>query len=377
MPHRDGARHLLHVFPSFGIGGQPVRVTTLANYLGSKYRHTIFALDGDLACASRIAAGIDAQCIGVPMPKGGSNLRNIFAIRRHLAETKPDVLLTYNWGAIEWIAAERWRPVVHRHIHLEDGFGPEETADRQLRRRVIFRHLVLGNGTPVVVPSRTLYRIATEIWQLSARAVLHSPPGIAAARFAGQADPALLDRLGNAEGRLTIGSIGALRPEKNLTHLIRAVAALPAEFPARLVIAGEGPEKPRLAALTAELGIADRVVLMGSIDRPERLLAYFDVFALSSNTEQMPYSILEAMAAGLPIVATDVGDVADMVAPENRPFVVTASDETGFTAGLAQLLTAADERRRIGTANQGRVRLHFTIDKMVAAYDALFSSAGD
>ena len=168
-----------------------------------------------------------------------------------------------------------------------------------------------------------------------------------------------------------------MRPEKNLPRLLRAFAALPPELPARLVIAGEGPEMPTLTTLATALGIADRVVMMGSIDRPERLLGHFDVFALSSDTEQMPYSILEAMAAGLPIVATDVGDVADMVAPENRPFVLAASDEARFAAGLAQLLTDAEARLRLGVANQRRVRAHFTIDKMVAAYDALFAGDAD
>jgi L-malate glycosyltransferase len=373
MSRVDDTPHLLHVFPTFAIGGQQTRFATLANRLGAKYRHTVFSLDGNLACVTRIDPEIAAVATAVQLPKGGSiDLANLMSIRRRLAATRPDMLLTYNWGAIEWVLADRWLPLVRRHIHLEDGFGPEETADRQLPRRVRFRRLALGGGTRVVVPSRTLYRIATEVWRLAPRAVLRIPNGIDAARFAAPADPALNDRLGAANGRLTVGSVGALRPEKNLSRLIRSFAALPAQLPARLVIAGEGAELPTLTALATSLGIADRVVLMGSIDRPERLLGHFDVFALSSNTEQMPYSILEAMAAGLPIVATDVGDVADMVAPENRPFVVTASDEARFSAGLARLLTDADERRRLGAANRSRVRRLFTIDKMVAAYDALF-----
>jgi len=72
-------------------------------------------------------------------------------------------------------------------------------------------------------------------------------------------------------------------------------------------------------------------------------------------------------------MATDVGDVAGMVAPENHAFVVAARDEARFTAGLARLLTDPDERRRLGAANRSRLRARFTIDKMVSAYDALFS----
>jgi glycosyltransferase involved in cell wall biosynthesis len=377
MPRNERGFHLLHVFSSFAIGGPQIRFTALANRLGARYRHTIFALDGDLACVDRLDPEVDVQAVAMRLPKGGTiNLANLIRIRRHLAAVRPDMLLTYNWGAIEWVLAERWRPLVRRHIHFEDGFGRDEGADRQLLRRVMFRRLALGGGVHVVVPSQTLFRVATETWRLSPHIMRYIPNGIDPERFVAPPDRSLLTRLSVAGGRLTIGSLGGLRREKNLPRLLRVVAALPADLPARLVIAGEGPEMPALTALAAALGIADRVVLIGSIDRPERLLGHFDVFALSSDTEQMPYSILEAMAAGLPIIATDVGDVADMLAPENRPFVVAAHDEARFNAGLAQLLTDPEKRRRLGAANRSRLRAQFSIDKMVAAYDALFSGEG-
>jgi glycosyltransferase involved in cell wall biosynthesis len=374
MPENERIPHLLHVFSTFAIGGPQTRFATLANRLGTKYRHTIFALDGDLACAARLDSRLDATAMAVRLPKGGTlNLVNLIRIRRQLATTRPDVLLTYNWGAIEWVLAERWRPLVPRHIHLEDGFGPDEGPDRQLPRRVLFRRLVLGGNVRVIVPSQTLFRVATDIWRLNRRALRHVPNGIDPERFAAPPDESLVGRIGAPDGRLTIGSLGGLRREKNLARLLHAFAALPAGLPARLIIAGQGPELSSLMALATALKIADRVLLMGPIDRPERLLGFFDVFALSSDTEQMPYSILEAMAAGLPIVATDVGDVADMVAPENRPFVVAAGDDSGFVAALTRLLGDADERRRLGAANRRRVCADFTSDKMVADYDALFA----
>lgn len=374
MHRNERVSHLLHVFSTFAIGGPQTRFAALANRLGPKYRHTIFALDGDLACVDRLDPGVDAHARAMRLPKGGTiNLANLVRIRRQLAAMRPDTLLTYNWGAIEWVLAERWRPLVGRHIHFEDGFGPDEGADLQLPRRVMLRRLALAGGVHVVVPSQTLFRVASETWRLSPRRVRYIPNGIDPERFAGPPDRSLATRLGAADGRLTIGSLGGLRREKNLARLLRVFAALPADLPVRLIIAGEGPEAPALTAQAAALGIADRVVLMGPIDRPERLLGYFDVFALSSDTEQMPYSILEAMAAGLPIMATDVGDVAGMVAPENRSFIVAAHDEARFTAGLAQLLTDPDERRRLGAANRSRLRAHFTFDTMVSAYDALFS----
>jgi L-malate glycosyltransferase len=373
MPQGERVPHLLHIFSTFAIGGPQTRFATLANRLGAKYRHTIFALDGDLACVERLDPSLDVKAMAIRLPKGGTlNLANLIRIRHRLAEIRPDVLLTYNWGAIEWVLAERWRPLVLRHIHLEDGFGPDESADRQLPRRVLFRRLALGGDVRVVVPSQTLYRVATTTWRLAPRVVQYIPNGIDAERFAVPPDRDLVARLGATAGQLIIGSLGGLRPEKNLARLIRVFAALPSGLPARLVIVGEGPAMASLTALTSALGVADRVALMGPIDRPERLLGFFDVFALTSDTEQMPYSIIEAMATGLPIVATDVGDVRDMLAEDSRHLVRPINDETGFTAALTRLLDDGEERKRLGAANRNRVRMQFTIDKMVDAYDALF-----
>jgi glycosyltransferase involved in cell wall biosynthesis len=293
MPRSERIPHLLHVFSTFAIGGPQTRFATLANRLGARYRHTIFGLDGNLACVERLDPSLDAKAMAMRLPKGGTlNLANLMRIRHRLAAARPDVLLTYNWGAIEWVLAERWRPLVPRHVHLEDGFGPDESADRQLPRRVMFRRLVLGGDVRVVVPSQTLYRVAITTWRLAPRRVRYIPNGIDAERFAVPPDRDLVARLGATAGQLIIGSLGGLRPEKNLARLIRVFAALPSGLPARLVVAGEGPAMASLIALTSALGVGDRVVFMGPIDRPERLLGFFDVFALTSDTEQMPYSIL-------------------------------------------------------------------------------------
>jgi L-malate glycosyltransferase len=368
--------HLLHVFSTFAVGGPQTRFVTLANRLGAKYRHRIFALDGNLACAARLDPAVDARAEAVRLTKGGSlSLGNLRTIRRLLAETRPDAVLTYNWGAIEWVLAERILPVVRRHIHFEDGFGPDEGPSRQLPRRVLFRRLALGGNAQIVVPSRTLQRVATEIWRLDPRSVRYIPNGIDFDRFSAPPDPALADRLGRDADTLIIGTLGILRPEKNLQRLLRAFAALPDYVPSRLVIVGSGPEAPALAALARSLNIADRVVLFGQIDRPERILGHFDIFAMSSDTEQMPVSLLEAMAAGLPVAATDVGDIAEIVAPANRRFIVPVAEEARLAQAFAELLADPALRREIGRANRDRVRLDFSFDGMVASYDALFSSA--
>ncbi|HTW72875.1 MAG TPA: glycosyltransferase family 4 protein, partial [Acetobacteraceae bacterium] len=107
------------------------------------------------------------------------------------------------------------------------------------------------------------------------------------------------------------------------------------------------------------------------IDDPAPLYARFDVFALSSDTEQMPLSVIEAMAAGLPVAATDVGDVRAMLSAENAPFVSRLS-ETELARSLVALLQAPDLRARIGAENQAKARAEFDQAAMFRAYGTLW-----
>ncbi|MFL5288253.1 MAG: glycosyltransferase, partial [Rhodopila sp.] len=282
---------------------------------------------------------------------------------RKLRVWRPDVLVTCNWGAIEFALANLL-PVA-RHLHVVDGFGPEERA-AQIPRRVLIRRLALSRS-PVVLPSRTLVGIANDVWKLPARVIRYVPNGIDLGRFAAAAD-GTRRAPGRGAGASVIGTVAALRAEKNLARLLRAVAAVPG---CRLVIVGDGPERPALTALAAALGIADRVSFAGHQAETPDFYAQFDLFALSSDTEQMPLSVIEAMASGLSVAATDVGDVRPMLAAENAPFV-TALDDAALAAAIAALAADPALRQRIGVANLAKARRDFDQAAMFAAYGALW-----
>jgi len=213
---------------------------------------------------------------------------------------------------------------VTRHLHVVDGFGPEE-RDTQILRRVLMRRIALGR-TPVVLPSRNLVRIATEAWKLPPRVIRYIPNGIDLDRFA-------TDGAQRGSVEPVIGTVAALRAEKNIARLLRAFAMLPA---GRLVIVGDGPKRPALEALAASLGVAGRLRFAGHHQDTPAFYATFDVFALSSDTEQMPLSVIEAMASGLPVVSTDVGDVRLMVSEANGPFI-TGLNEAALAGALEVL----------------------------------------
>lgn len=346
------------MFPTFAVGGAQARFTTLANHFGARYRHAIVAMDGVLACRERLDPALDAVFPHLDIRKGDT-LGNIRRFSAALRTLRPAMLLTHNFGSIEWAIANRTGIV--RQVHVEDGFGPEE-RDRQLPRRVWLRRLFL-RGRTVVLPSRTLMRIAIEQWRLGPKHLRYVPNGVDLARFAGPATPLAIP----GEGPV-IGTVGALRPEKNLARLLRAVRLATESIPARLLVIGDGPERPGLEALARSLGL--QVAWAGHVADPAGPLRTLDVFAMSSDTEQMPLGLLEAMAGGLPAAATDVGDIAAMLPPEQRPYV-TPRDDRALAAALHGLIASPALRAALGAANRAKAAADFDQARMFAAWAAL------
>lgn len=354
----DGQALLLHVFPSFSYGGQQARLAALARGLGPSYRHMIVAIDGDCAARALFDADIKAAFSTLTLKKSsGFSLSNIWRLMRLIREAAPDILCTYNWGAIEAVIANKFAPRVS-HIHFEDGFGSDETINSQLARRVRVRRRFLKN-TEVVVPSRALEKAAMAQWGL--KRVRRIENGVDFDKLQG-------GKRGHNDA-LVVGSLGALRPEKNYLRLIEAFRAADTENHARLEIFGRGPEHQALLTAARD---DPRISLPGPTAETADAYARFDVFALSSDTEQAPISLMEAMAAGLPVVATNVGDIAEMVADENLSYITPIGDEEAYMHALSQMLQNPSARAAIGAANRRKAKEAFSQDRMVAAYRELF-----
>jgi glycosyltransferase involved in cell wall biosynthesis len=213
-----------------------------------------------------------------------------------------------------------------------------------------------------------LRRIAVETWGLPAAHLHYIPNGIGCARFAHRINRTTWPGTG-----IVIGTVAALRPEKNLSRLILAFKLVAERHDARLVIVGDGPELSALRQLAAALGLGDKVFFVGDVAAPEACYAGFDIFALSSDTEQMPLTIIEAMAAGLPIAATEVGDVPTMISDHNYRFV-TKRDERPLAEALQALVVDQALRRRLGEANQAKAFSFYDEREMFRAYSRLMAA---
>jgi glycosyltransferase involved in cell wall biosynthesis len=364
---------LLHVFSTFAVGGPEVRFVRLANALGAAFRHVLIAMDGVHDSSRMIAPHVDITYLSVPVHKGRRlSIANLRTFRRTLAALRPALLLSYNFGAVEWGLANRLFPFCP-HLHFEDGFGPDEADGRQIPRRVWFRRMALSGHAKIVVPSHVLHRIVTKVWRFAPERVRYIANGIDVGRYDRDPDVAGFPALAKRAGEVMIGTVGTLRPEKNFGRLIRIFAQLPATLNARLVIVGDGPERVPLEGLARSLAVAERITFLGQLSEPERVLRAFDVFAITSDTEQMPLTLLEAMAARLPIVSTDVGDIRRIVTPENQPDIVALHEEDQLVQHLAALLRDPQRRTILGAANHDIVNRHYSISQMVATYRQLFT----
>lgn len=363
---------LLHVHSSFQLGGKEARAVRLMNHWGDRATHTIISGDPE-AMSAREA--IDPRIKvdfphDAPLLTGLPGLTRYRVLARYMAQF--DLVLTYNWGAMDGVMARRVSAsfrTLPPLIHHEDGFNADE-KDGLKPKRNLFRRAALGTAHALVVPSVTLQNIARRIWGQSARRVHLIPNGIAVGRYAETPAPDAIPALRRTPGKLLVGTLAGLRPVKNIPRLVQAVAAHRDTL--QLVIVGEGPERDAIIAAGRAAGLDD-MCLAGFLPDPSRYIGAFDIFALSSDSEQFPISLVEAMAAGLPVVSTDVGDVAHMVAPENRRFVV--ADEAGLAKALGVLANDADLRARLGAANQARAVRDFAEDAMLDAYARLYGEA--
>lgn len=189
----------------------------------------------------------------------------------------------------------------------------------------------------------------------------------------GQAE-ALRQELGLPADALVVGVVANLRPVKDHQTLLRAIALLEPAWRDRthVVLIGEGSERQPLQALARELGLGDRVHLPGSRSSTPNLHHLFDVSVLCSLHEGFPNSLVEAMAAGRPIVATNVGGIPDAVTPGENGLLVPAQSPDALAAGIGVLLANPDRRRAMGEAGLRRARRDFRAETVIPQLEAVY-----
>jgi len=361
---------ILHVFPSFGFGGVPIRMADVANRMDGEVNHLAVALDGNIDARAFLAAHTRWDFVDL-LP--GRGLRRLPEVGRAIRREAPDLLCTYNFGAMDWAMANTW-DVKLPHLHFESGFGPDE-ARRPLRRRNLYRRLALRGAARLVVPSQLLVTLARRYGWAPRRRIHRVPNGVDLRWYDPEARVRPLAHLPtHLDEAPSVVAVAPLRAEKRLDRLIRLFARAAAGTPAQLVLCGQGPCEAALRAQAAESSARERIHFAGHVGDVRRVLRHQAIFAMTSQTEQMPNALLQAMAMRRPVIAFDAGDIARILPPSQRHFVYAQDDDEGFVAGLGRLLGDEIRRDALGAANRARVERDHDMDEMVRAYGELYQA---
>jgi glycosyltransferase involved in cell wall biosynthesis len=186
----------------------------------------------------------------------------------------------------------------------------------------------------------------------------------------------LKSELGFCDSEILVGNIARLDSNKNHAMLLRTFAALTNKWPQlRLVIIGDGPLKTQLSLMAHELGIASKVIFTGGRPLAARYLSAMDVCCMTSYTEGMPNLVMEAMAAGLPVVSTRCGDCIDLIEPDVSGYLVSVDDDVSLATHLDLLLSNSELRSRMGRAGREKMRNDYSVEKLarrtIRVYDDL------
>ncbi len=353
----------LHVFSTFDIGGPQVRFANMVNHLPKDIEHLVIAMDGQYQAKVKLHPSANVKFPKFSYNKSGNLFSQLNVFKRFIDKSKPNFLITYNWGTIEWGMAVLLKPKI-KHLHFEEGFGPEEQS-KQLPRRIWTRRIVLRWKAQVIVPSETLRNIAVNLWKIPVKQINYLPNGIELPISKEQVNKEI-----NNEQPLIIGTLARLRKEKNIGKMLKSISEL--SIPVKLRIGGSGEQETYLRNYVKQHKLENNVEFCGQQADPHAFMQTLDVFCLSSDTEQMPLSVLEAMANQLVIVATDVGDIKNMVAPSNQNYIHGLSAED-LEKNLKQALKQRHLWSCIGKENAEIVKAKYSVESMNKNFLVLLS----
>jgi len=365
----DGARRprIAQVVPSFRVGGLENVVVRLVRHLAPLADQALVTPGGSGPVTERLPAGIGIFPLGeTRRPDRWLALRMAGLFRT----LRPDIVHTRNWTCIDAIIGARLAgvPVV---IHGEHGRDAADPDGRNLRRRQV-RRLLFPFVTECVTVSGDLGRWLVEQVRVPARKVRTIYNGVDTARFAPGDRAAARLALGIPADAAVAGTVGRLDPVKDHAGLIHAFTRTRRAGTRALVIAGDGPVRRDLERLIGELGVGDRVRLLGEREDVPSILQALDVFVLPSLGEGMSNAILEAMATGLPVIATRVGGNVELVRDGITGRLIEPRRPDVLAEALDAYLGQPALARAHGAAGRARADGEFGLERMLAGYATLY-----
>ena len=365
------------VVSTFEMGGLERCAASLINHLDrSRYTPTLVSLSRVGGAASWISVD-DLEVVELNK-RPGNDPSVVWKLARTLRERGIDVVHSHNWGTlVETTLARRWAGVPV-HVHAEHGL---ELSDLELRRwKFVLRRTAmrwaLNRASAVVVVAESVREKLVQRSGISAKKIKVVPNGVELPGLE-DADRRARDiraSLRLEDGEWLLGSVGRLAPVKNFCMAIDALALLRQRgVRAHLAIVGDGPDQDKLQTYAREHGVADCIHLAGQQEDVAAWYAAIDVYLNSSLSEGMNLAIIEAMAAGVPTVVTDVGASRMMVDTEPaNGLVVPSGDASQLAAATGQLLDNKTQRDHMSNCGRLKFRNEYGVAAMTHRYTELY-----
>ncbi|ATE60938.1 TIGR03088 family PEP-CTERM/XrtA system glycosyltransferase [Thauera sinica] len=369
---------VMHLVYSFDVGGLENGVVNLINRMPpERFRHMVVALTKCAPAFCERVTRADVDFVSLHKPPG-QGFKLYPALYRLFRQHRPAILHSRNLAALEAVVPARAAGVPVR-LHGEHGW--EESDPRGTRRKFrVLRRLYRPFVTHYVALSGDLERYLVRAVGVPPGRVTRICNGVDTIRFrpAEEGRTLIAGCPFDAPDRVLIGTVGRLQAVKDQVTLVRAFAQAVAQHApgserACLVIAGDGPLRAQVEAEVRAAGLGGRIWLAGERKDVPELMRGLDIFVLPSISEGISNTILEAMASGLPVVATDVGGNGELVAAGETGALVPASDPAAMARALSDYAADAALRQSHGAAGRRRVEQGFSLDGMVARYMDLYA----
>ena len=362
---------VVHLVYALGVGGLETLLVDCINRMPA-YRHAVVCLTRYTSFAERIRRD-DVELFALDKPPG-LGLSTHLAFWQLMRRLRPAVLHTYNLAALEYAFTATLAGVRVR-IHAEHGRDASDPHGLNPKHNFLRRRIApfVDRFIPV---SEDLNRWLDEVVRIAPAKTLFIKNGVDTDKYAPGGLPAADSPW--QPGDIVIGTVARVQDVKNHRLLVEALARLHARHPqlatrVKLSIVGDGPLLPAVRQQVQNLGLQDAVWLPGARVDIGSLLHTFTMFALPSLAEGTPVSMLEAMACGLPVVASRVGGIPEVVDDGVQGLLVPVGDVEALAQAMARYALDADLRARHGRAARTRVEERFSMRAMLAAYGDLYA----
>ena len=368
---------IVHVVHHLQIGGLENGVVNLINRLPHvRFRHAVVCIEDFTDFSLRIER-TDVDIVAMRRSEIG-----VWQLRWKLLELfrrlRPDIVHTRNLSGLDALLPARL--VSAKTLHSEHGFDVDNlngsafrpTLLRRLNTPLVSRYVALSND---------LRRVMCERWKIAPTRVQQIYNGVDTQKFtpalSARRDLLPLDLQG--EGLFIVGTVGRVQAVKDQATLLRAFAAVFASYPEwrsrlRLVLVGDGPLLPDLRQLAGELGLTEQTWFAGARQDVAELLQSFDLFVLPSLNEGISNTLLEAMATGLPLLATAVGGNVELLTHGVVGSTFKPGDHCSLAVMISQYYLKPELRAEQGAAARARAVQSFSLQAMVANYQAVYET---